>query len=81
MKEPLEEFYDAYREIISVLLEHGHYCCRRYPFGYAWSEYERVRRRRNLALATEGVIIQAAAGSIMAGPEHFNKLIKELTDG
>lgn len=77
----LEEFYSAYREIISVLLECGHTDCRSYPFGYAWSEYERIRTRHRVQLATEGVVIHAAAGAVMAGPEHFNKILKELTDG
>lgn len=81
MKGGVEEFYSAFREIISVLRECGHTDCGHYPFGYAWSEYERIRTRHRIQLATEGLVIQAAAGSIMAGPEHFNKLIKELTDG
>lgn len=64
-----------------MLREYGHTHCDSYTFGYAWSEYERIRRRINNRMATEGVIIQAAAGSILAGGEHFNKLLKELTDG
>lgn len=46
-----------------------------------YSEFNRVVKRENRALASQGLIIQAAAGSIMAGGEHFDKVIRNLTDG
>lgn len=32
-------------------------------------------------MASEATLLQAAVGSILSGPEHFNTLLKELTDG
>lgn len=69
------------RRKVSLLLSEGHLDAADYPLGMVEDEVALVVERVNSAAATQGVITQAAAGSIVSkeGGNHFRKLIKLIT--
>ena len=66
---------------MSLLLAEGHTAARRYPVGVVWSEAKMVRRRINQRISLEAIVLQAAVGSVIAGPKHFQEVLKGLEDG
>lgn len=69
------------RRKTSLLLSHGHTDAGSYPLGFLNDESTLVTERQNGLLATEGVVLQAAAGSIMSkeGGKHFKTLVERLS--
>lgn len=53
-----------------------------YPLGFVADEVTLVVERQNAMLASEGTIFHAAGAAIMSkkGGEHFNAVIKRLTE-
>lgn len=64
-----------------MLRQQGQPDCIHYPWAMAYSEYNRIVKRENAKMITEALLVRAAIGSVLAGPEHFNDLIARLTDG
>lgn len=64
-----------------MLLDHGHMDAWHYPLGRVADEVDVVERRGNVRIATEAVLMQAAAGSIMSSEmgTEFKRLVGELT--
>jgi hypothetical protein len=70
------------RRKTSLLLSHGHLDAGCYPLGFLGDEVALVIERQNALMATEGVVMQAAAASVMSkeGGKHFTKLLKQMTE-
>lgn len=66
---------------MSLLLAEGHTFARRYPVAMVWSETRFARRRINARISLEAIVMNAAVGAILAGPKHFQKVLKELEQG
>ena len=75
------DYYRGLRHDVSLLLAEGHTHARRYPLAKVWAEADIVKRRKNDDLATHMVVLQAAVGSVLSGPKHFNEVLKRLQDG
>lgn len=69
------------RRQVSLLLDHGHPHARRYPVGMVWEEAMLVVERMNREAASDKVLLQLAAGSLLSkdAGRQFKKTLKELT--
>lgn len=71
------------RNAVSTLSASGHTDARWYTVGTIWREIEYVRRRENMALANQALMMQMVVNSAMGGKESAQELqnyIKRLTD-
>lgn len=62
----------------------GHAAAPHYPLGRLWNEVETARRRVNMRIADEALIMRDNILSILGGKKNqaaFQKTIKRLTDG
>lgn len=65
------------------MLSNGHPDAFDYPLGFLADEVAMLVERQNTLMATLGVIVQGAGGSIVGGKkgaENFTKLIKQLSE-
>ena len=71
------------RSAVSALSASGHPDARTYTVGTVWREIEYVRRRENMALANQAVMMQMVVNTAMGGKESAQELqnyIKRLTN-
>lgn len=71
------------RSAVSTLSSSGHADARTYTVGTVWREIEYVRRRENMALANQAVMMQMVVNTAMGGKESAQELqnyIKRLTN-
>lgn len=70
------------REMVSLLLAHGHPEARRYPVPMLWTETRLVRQRVNRELANSTILTQMAINSVLSekAGKALTKRIKKLTE-
>ena len=69
--------------MVSLCMAHGHPNARHYPLPMLWVEALLIRRRVNGLMATEAVLVQMAAASVISkkAGKAFEKRVKAMTKG